>query len=209
MSLTLDARLERVLRFLALATTGKLSDRIPLEDDGEERLLELEYGVNMLFDELERSRTESAAQQRELEQQSAALLEKEREMVRLLSTPVITVWPGVLALPILGEVGRERAVTMTESLLNQVVQERATHVILDLTGMTVVGAETAMSLLRLAQSVRLLGGRCLLTGVSGPLASVLVGLSFESSDVVALPTLADAIAKVLRERGEKLVTQSK
>jgi len=72
-----------------------------------------------------------------------------------------------------------------------------------------VGAETAMSLLRLAQSVRLLGGRCLLTGVSGPLASVLVGLSFESSDVVALPTLADAIAKVLRERGEKLVTQSK
>jgi rsbT co-antagonist protein RsbR len=130
---------------LALATTGKLSDRIPLEDDGEERLLELEYGVNMLFDELERSRTESAAQQRELEQQSAALLEKEREMVRLLSTPVITVWPGVLALPILGEVGRERAVTMTESVLNQVVEERATHVILDLTGMTVVGAETAMS----------------------------------------------------------------
>ena len=110
----------------------------------------------MLFDELERSRTESAAQQRELEQQSAALLEKRTRNGWLLSTPVITVWPGVLAL-YLGEVGRERAVTMTESVLNQVVEERATHVILDLTGMTVVGAETAMSLLRLAQSVRLFG----------------------------------------------------
>ncbi len=204
-----DSRLERIVYFLAQATAGQWSERIPLEESGSERLIELEYGVNMLLDELAQSRSESAARQKELDEQHATLLEHQREMVRLLSTPVISVWPGVLALPILGEVGPERAVAMTESVLSRVVADRATHIILDLTAMLVVGNETAKSLLRLSQAVRLLGGRCLLTGVSAQLATTLVGMSFELHDVEALPTLADAIAQVLRERGVQLVAMKK
>ena len=208
-SLDLDARLDRIIHFLAQATAGQWSERIPLEEAENERLVELEYGVNMLLEELAQSRALSAARQREIDEQHAVLLEQQREMVRLLSTPVISVWPGVLALPILGEVGAERAAAMTESVLSRVVADRATHIILDLTGMLVVGNETAKSLFRLSQAVRLLGGRCLLTGVSAQLASALVGMSFELQDVVALPTLADAIAQVLRERGVQLVTARK
>lgn len=209
MSLDLDSRLERIVDFLAQATAGQWSERIPLDDTGDERLVELEYGVNMLLDELAQSRADSAARQNEIDEQHAALLEHQRQMVRLLSTPVITVWPGVLALPILGEVGPERAVAMTESVLSRVVADRATHIILDLTGMRVVGNETAQALLRLSQAVRLIGGRCLLTGVSAQLATTLVCMSLELHDLKALPTLADAIAQVLRERGVQLVTTKK
>lgn len=201
-----NARLERVVRFLAQTTLGDWSERIPLEDTGDEKLNELEYGVNMLLDELAQSRAQSEARQKAIEQQHLALIEQQRQMVRLLSTPVITVWPGVLALPILGELGSERATALAESVLSRVVSDRATHIILDLTGMLVAGTETAQSLLRLSQAVRLLGGRCLLTGVSPVLATALVERNFELNDVEALPTLAEAIARVLHERGVQIVT---
>lgn len=207
MTSDLDARLERIIHFLAQATAGQWSERIPLdENEGSERLLELEYGVNMLLDELAQSRAESAARQDQIQTQNAALLEQQRELVRLLSTPVISVWPGVLALPILGEVGPERAAAMTESVLTRVVQDRATHIILDLTGLRAVAGETAKSLLRLSQAVGLLGARCLLTGVGPQLATVLVQMNFELREVEAHPTLADAIGRVLRERAVQLVS---
>lgn len=209
MPIDTDLRIERVIYFLAQAAAGQWDERIPLEDESNARLLELEYGVNMLLDELAETRASSESRQKEIEQQAAQLAEHQQEMLRLLSTPVISVWPGVLALPIIGEVGPERAATMTESVLNRVVSDRATHFILDMTGMMAVGPDTARSLLRMAQAVRLLGARCLLTGIGPQLASALVGLTFELSDVTALPTLADAIAHVFKERGVHLVSHQK
>ena len=209
MPIDTDLRIERVIYFLAQAAAGQWDERIPLEDESNARLLELEYGVNMLLDELAETRASSESRQKEIEQQAAQLAEHQQKMLRLLSTPVISVWPGVLALPIIGEVGPERAATMTESVLNRVVSDRATHFILDMTGMMAVGPDTARSLLRMAQAVRLLGARCLLTGIGPQLASALVGLTFELSDVTALPTLADAIAHVFKERGVHLVSHQK
>ena len=204
-----DLRLERVVSFLAAATAGQWTERIPLEDEGSVRLLELEYGVNMLLDELAQARTDSESRQREIEQQAWQLAEHQQAMLRLLSTPVISVWPRVLALPIIGEVGPDRAAIITESVLNRVQSDRATHIILDLTGMKSVGPDTAQSLLRMAQSVQLLGACCLLTGIGTQLASTLVGLTFELSTITALPTLADAIVYVLKERGVHLVSHKK
>ena len=100
-----DLRIERVIHFLAQAAAGQWSERIPLEDEGSDRLLELEYGVNMLLDELAQTRASSELRQHEIEQKAAQLAAHQQEMLRLLSTPVIRVWPGVLALPIIGEVG--------------------------------------------------------------------------------------------------------
>lgn len=203
---TLDERLERITDFLAKATAGRWTDRLPLEDSENQNLCELEYGVNMLLDELERSRSESEARQAEIDAQTAQILQHEREQVRRLSTPVITVWPQVLAMPIIGEVSPQRAEALTEAVLTKVIAARATHIILDLTGLTEAGDETARSLIRLLQAVRLLGGRCLLTGIGPQVAQALIRLSDEQSALVALPTLADAISLVLRERGVQLVT---
>lgn len=202
-------RLERVIDVIARAAAGDLLARVPTEEEGQEQILELEYGVNTLLEEVSKARADSEAQQQEIARHTAKLLEQQQELMRLLSTPVIAVWPGVLALPIIGEVGPERAATMTESVLAHVVTARATHIILDLTGMTVAELATTQSLLRLAQAVQLLGARCLLTGVSPHLARSLIETSSDLSGVASLPTLADAIAHVLRERGVQLVTKKK
>lgn len=190
---------------MAQAATGDLSQRLPLSEEGHPQVIELEYGLNTLLDELAQTKADSESRQQQLSEQAHKMLQQQQEMLRLMSTPVIHVWPGVLALPIIGEVSSERAAQMTESVLAKVVQARASHLILDLTGMTSVESGTTRSLLQLAESVQLLGARCLLTGVGAALASMLVQQAGNLAHIVSLPTLADAIALVLQQRGVRLI----
>ena len=193
---------------LALATAGDLSVRLPLREDGRQALIDLEYGVNALLDELMLARAESEQRQQQIQLQAARLLEQQRELVMALSTPAIMVWPRVLAVPIIGEIGPDRAASMSESLLASVVANRTTHIILDLTGASQMSQQTAQSLLRMAQAIRLLGARCLLTGVGAQLASKLVELDFDMQGIASLPSLSDGLLLVLRERGMQLVKKT-
>ncbi len=203
-----DVRLEQLISTLAAATTGDLSVRVPLQEDGRPSLIELEYAVNALLEDLELARLESDQRQQQIQQQAARLLEQQRELVMALSTPAIMVWPRVLAVPIIGEVGPERATGMSESVLATVVANRTTHVILDLTGARQVTPQTARSLLRIAQAIQLLGARCLVTGVNAQLAGSLVSSGIDLQSLVPLPSLSDALLLVLRERGLQLVKQT-
>lgn len=200
--ITIDReRLDRMLGVFAEATLGNYDVRIPaLEESPDDSFLELEVAANMLLDELLAERARTRRQQQEIQEQAELLRVQQAELVRALSTPIVVVAPGVLALPIIGTVQADRAQNMTEAMLARVVAERATHVILDLTGAGDIAAGTAASLLRMAQSVRLLGSRCILTGLSPEMAKTLVKLDFDSSQVVTLPQLADALAMVLTEK---------
>jgi rsbT co-antagonist protein RsbR len=183
-------RLEQVLRILAEAALGNYGIRISnLEHESDDKFLELEVAVNMMLDELQLVR------QRDLEQQEKLLAQAEQ--LRLQQSELV---PGVLALPIIGAVELERAQRMTEAMLERVVQERATHVILDLTGAGDIAAGTAQSLLRMATALGLLGSRCIITGLSPTMARTLVSLQFDSSKIIALPQLADALTLVLHEK---------
>jgi rsbT co-antagonist protein RsbR len=162
----------------------------------------------MLLEELEVTRGRSREQNREIERQAAQLAQQHIELVRALSIPIITVWPGVLALPIIGAVDADRASQMSEAMLTRVVSERATHVILDLTGAAAIQSETARSLLRMASAVSMLGSRCLLTGVSPEMARTLVELDFDTASVQTLPQLSDGLLRVLADKGQRLVSQS-
>nr|WP_276599004.1 STAS domain-containing protein [Nannocystis sp. SCPEA4] len=124
-------------------------------------------------------------------------------MVQALSTPVITVWPGVLALPIVGRVDDERAAMITTTLLERVAAERATHVILDLTGVGAIAGNTMPALLRMVRAIGLLGASCLLTGISPAVAQQIVALGADASSapVRALAQLSDALAHVLAQKG--------
>jgi rsbT co-antagonist protein RsbR len=194
-------RLEQVLNTLAQAALGNFEARIPdLEDAPGDEFLELEVATNMLIAELELSHRQTLEHHAALQHKSEQLRQKQAELVRALSTPIIVVAPGVLALPIIGAVEVERAQTMTEALLQRVMSERATHVILDLTGAADIAAGTADSLLRIAQAVRLLGSRCIVTGISPAVAQALVSLDFDGSQLVTLPQLADGLTLVLKEK---------
>jgi rsbT co-antagonist protein RsbR len=197
-------RIEQVLEVLAQAALGNYNARISGLDGLEaDEFLNLEVATNMLLDELRQSQQRNLEQTQAIDRHREELRQKQAELVRALSTPIIAVAPGVLALPIIGAVEADRAASMTEAMLDRVTTERATHVILDLTGAGEIELGTARSLVRMAQAVRLLGSRCIVTGISPKMAQALVTLSFDLADVRTLPQLADALALVLAEKAKQ------
>lgn len=119
-------------------------------------------------------------------------------LIEELSTPVITVWEGVLLGPVIGSLSRERADLMTSALLRAVVARQARVVILDVTGARKMDADAIHHLTRAASAVRLMGAECVLTGISADMARTLVRTGTELSGTQVRRTLADGLALALR-----------
>ncbi|HLM74315.1 MAG TPA: GAF domain-containing protein, partial [Polyangiaceae bacterium] len=120
-----------------------------------------------------------AARTGELEErnrENVELIARLKAALDALSTPVIEVWEGTLALPLIGALDQARGERATERLLAEVVRTRARCVILDLTGMELIDAPTAAQVLKMARAVELLGSSCLLTGVQPEVAQAMVEL---------------------------------
>jgi rsbT co-antagonist protein RsbR len=200
MTITIEeARLERLLRVIIAVAGGDYDARVPLEehDDG---FLEAELGVNFLAEELTLRREQNQLQREELVTRAQQIADQQQELLRALSTPVIMVWPGVLALPLIGRIEDERAATITSTLLGRVAVDRASHVILDLTGVDAIAAGTIPGLSRMVRAIGLLGARCLLTGLSPAIAARVVELGTELAHVRCFAQLSDALALVLAEK---------
>jgi rsbT co-antagonist protein RsbR len=186
------ARIERLLNVLAIATTGDYEARVPLEDIDDE-FLEIEVGVNYLLDELILRRDENTAQTEQLAAKTAALVEA-------LSTPIIVMWPGVLALPLIGRLDVARATNISSTLLERVASDRASHVILDLTGVETIEASTIAALLRMVRAIALLGAKCIITGIRPHGARQIVELGADILQLRTLARVSDALAQVLAEK---------
>lgn len=133
----------------------------------------------------------------ELEQQR--MIDAQREALRELSTPLLPIAEGVLAVPLVGVVDPERARQIVENLLRGIAEHRAHTAILDVTGIRMMDAEVARALVQAARASRLVGARVVLTGISPEVAQTLVGLDVDLSGVTTLATLASGIAFALRE----------
>src|SRR5262249_22981605 len=125
--------------------------------------------------------------------------ERSAMALRELATPIIVVWKGVLALPVIGAVDTERSGDMMDALLNRVVSEQATHVVIDITGVSVLDTRTADHFIRMSKAVRLLGASCFLTGISPPIAQTLAQLSVDTSSVRTVQRLSDALREVFQD----------
>ncbi|HEV2861571.1 MAG TPA: STAS domain-containing protein [Pyrinomonadaceae bacterium] len=119
-------------------------------------------------------------------------------LIEELSTPVITVWDGVLLGPVIGSLSRERADLMTAALLRAVVERRARVVILDITGVRTMDADVVRRLTNVAAAVRLMGAECVLTGVGAGVARTLVRAGIELGGLEVRRTLADGLTHALR-----------
>lgn len=133
-------------------------------------------------------------------QEKIALLEQKDAAIVRLGAPMIHVLDGVIALPLIGALDAARAETMTTTLLDTVARIGATHIVLDLTGISALNAETAELLLRVAQAVRLLGAEIMLTGMRADLARTVVTLDVGLGDVRTLPTLKEAVVLISRDK---------
>ena len=193
-----EERVENILDGIAAATRGEYDLRIAIAER-DDVLVDVEVAVNMLIDELALSKSENETQRQEIEAQALSLAERDRALVRALSTPIIVVWPGVIALPLIGKVDEERQSAISEILLARVATDGATHVILDVTGVSEADASMANALVATARAVGLLGARTLITGVTSALAQAIVDLDLHV-DVPTMARLSDALAWVFRDK---------
>jgi len=129
------------------------------------------------------------------------VLEEQRRTIEELSTPIIQVWEGVLALPVIGAVDESRATEMMHKLLGEIVQTRAAFAILDLTGLHSVDVATAGHLGRILKAVTLLGARGIVSGVSPTVARAMASLDVDMRNFEMYRDLSDALMHTMRVRG--------
>lgn len=139
---------------------------------------------------------ETLAQMRVIQAQQAALRE--------LGTPLIPIADGVIAMPLIGAIDRERAQQILETLLNALGEKQSAVAILDITGVKAVDGEVAAALVRVAQAARLLGADVVLSGVRPVVAQALVNLGTELRGLVTCGTLQSGIAYALKRKARSM-----
>jgi PAS domain S-box-containing protein len=144
--------------------------------------------------------TDELAAEAERSALQAQVIEAQRQALRELATPLIPIADGVIAMPLVGSIDRDRTSQLLEALLGGIVAHRASVAILDITGIKSVNAEVADGLVRAARAARLLGAEVVLTGVGPEVAQTLVGLGAELSGIAVRSTLQSGIAYALRGR---------
>ena len=127
------------------------------------------------------------------------IVRQQREIAEL-STPVVKLWDGILALPLIGTLDSQRTQVVMENLLQTIVDVEAEIAIIDITGVPTVDTLTAQHLLKTVAAARLMGADCLISGIRPQIAQTMVHLGVELN-VISKASLADAFAVALRQTG--------
>ena len=129
------------------------------------------------------------------------IIARQQQELLELSTPVVQLWDGVLALPLIGTLDSARTQVVMESLLQAIVDTGSQIAIIDITGVPVVDTLVAQHLLKTVAAARLMGADCIISGIRPQIAQTIVHLGVEINDVATKATLADAFAVALTRLG--------
>ncbi len=183
-------------------TRGYVSDQIRyIRGNGEVIPIQLlglvlrdEQGQPIGFASISRDLTEEQRAIAERQALQEQIIAAQQAMVRELSTPLIPIADGVVAMPIIGSVDSQRAQAIMETTLEGITTYSAEVVILDITGVRVVDTQVAGALLRTAQAAQLLGTEVVLTGISAEIAQTLVQIGADLGRIIARSSLQQGIA---------------
>lgn len=134
-----------------------------------------------------------------------AVITSQAEQLLELSTPVVKIWEGVVAVPLIGTLDSARTQVVMEKLLETLVETGSEHAIIDITGVPAVDTQVAQHLLKTVVAARLMGADCVVSGIRPQIAHTIVALGIEFGDIVTKATLADALRLTLRRSGFDLV----
>jgi rsbT co-antagonist protein RsbR len=126
---------------------------------------------------------------------------RQQEELMELSTPVVKLWDGILALPIIGTLDSTRTQVMMESLLHKIVETGSEVAIIDITGVPTVDTLTAQHLLKTVTAARLMGADCIISGIRPQIAQTIVYLGVDLADIITKASLADAFLLALKRLG--------
>jgi rsbT co-antagonist protein RsbR len=143
---------------------------------------------------------------------SEAYLRSREEVIRRqqdelieLSTPVVKLWQGVVALPLIGTLDSARTQVVMESLLQKIVETDSAIAIIDITGVPTVDTMVAQHLLKAVTAARLMGADCIISGIRPLIAQTIVHLGLDLSEVTTKSSLADAVTVALERTGHQIV----
>ncbi|MBA3686621.1 MAG: STAS domain-containing protein [Planctomycetes bacterium] len=165
-------------------------------------LVEETWSTTTLVDKLGLFTIESYIKARE------DIIRRQQEAMLELSTPVVKLWDGILALPLIGTLDSARTQIVMESLLQRVVTESTDVVILDITGVPTVDTLVAQHLLKTVTAARLMGTDCIISGIRPQIAQTIVHLGVDLTSVITKSSLADAF-KVALSRRDLMVVKRK
>jgi rsbT co-antagonist protein RsbR len=179
-----------------LSLKQPLFDRLRRELASEpEGLASRTWQVSLLLDRLGLYVTECYQRGRE-----EVIARQQQEMLEL-STPVVALWEGILALPLIGTLDSARTQIVMESLLQKIVDTGAGIAIIDITGVPTVDTLVAQHLLKTVAAARLMGAECIISGIRPQIAQTIVHLGVDLADVITKATLADAFGIALARLG--------
>ncbi|NGY63717.1 STAS domain-containing protein [Lentzea sp. NEAU-D13] len=169
------------------------------ENDEDPQLFRQLMTFSGLLDALGLWTFESYARARE------EIIREQAEQLLELTTPVVKLWEGVLAVPLVGTLDSERTQIVMEKLLEALVETGSEHAIIDITGVLAVDTQVAQHLLKTVVAARLMGAECIVSGIRPQIAQTIVALGIEFGDIVTKASLADALRHALRREGVHVV----
>ncbi|MFF1306011.1 STAS domain-containing protein [Streptomyces sp. NPDC058307] len=129
------------------------------------------------------------------------LIARQRQQLMEVATPVIKLWDGVVAVPLIGTLDSARSQVVMESLLEAIVDQRAAYAILDITGVPTVDSLVAQHLMKTVAAARLMGAECIVSGIRPAIAQTIVHLGIDLGSIITRAGLADALAYALTQQG--------
>jgi rsbT co-antagonist protein RsbR len=166
------------------------------KSDGNDpaELVENMWAADLLLDKLGLYTTETYQQSRE------EVIRRQQEEMLELSTPVVQLWEGIVALPLIGTLDSARTGVVMESLLKAIVDTGSELAIIDITGVPTVDTLVAQHLLKTVAAARLMGADCIISGIRPQIAQTMVHLQIDLSAVTTKATLAEALRFALSRR---------
>jgi len=168
----------------------------------QDKLFDAVWTATELLDGLALVTTEAYLATRE------QLILRQQEELMELSTPVVKLWDGILALPIIGTLDSARTQVVMENLLQTVVSTNSRFAIIDITGVPTVDTLVAQHLLKTITAARLMGAECIISGVRPQIAQTIVHLGINLEDVMTRANLADAFGLALQRSGRIVVRKA-
>lgn len=159
-----------------------------------EKLADETWAATELLDQLGLFTTEAHLKTRE------EIINRQQQELLELSTPVVKLWEGILALPMIGTLDSARTQVVMENLLQRIVETGSDVAIIDITGVPTVDTLVAQHLLKTVTAARLMGADCIISGIRPQIAQTIVHLGVALGDVLTKATLADAFAVALQRK---------
>ncbi|MDH4566923.1 STAS domain-containing protein [Pseudomonas sp. BN414] len=136
------------------------------------------------------------------------VIREQQESMLELSTPVVQLWDGVLAIPLIGALDSNRTQIVMEALLEKIVETESDIAIIDITGVPTVDTMVAQHLLKTITAAKLMGAKCIISGIRPQIAATIVHLGVELGDVVTKASLADAFKMALKQMDMRVVSST-